>query len=66
MNPNTTEAILILCEKNWTEFLKLPKKAGVDYSALQDEFCAVNFTAIMPELLEEFSLQKIVDKVLLS
>ena len=63
MNENTTAIIDDLCALNWIEVLKLPEKKDVNYTALQEEFCAVNFTAILPELYEEFDIQAVIDKV---
>ena len=62
-NPNTTDAIDDLCAKDWVIFLNLPGKVGVNFTALQEEFCALNFTAFLPELYKEFGLQEIMDKV---
>ena len=63
MNEDTTAIIDDLCALNWEEVLRLPEKKGVNYTAVQEEFCAVNFSAILPELYEEFNMQAIIDKV---
>ena len=63
MNENTTTIIDDLCALNWEEVLRLPEKQGVNYTALQEEFCAVNFSAILPELYKEFNMEAVIDKV---
>ena len=62
-NPNTTDAVDELCAKDWVTFLNLPEKSGVNFTALQHEFCALNFSAFLDELYKEFQLSDVIEKV---
>ena len=62
-NPDTSEAFDNLCAKDWLKLLNLPEKKNVNFTTLQEEFCAINVSAIVPELYEEFSIQEVMDKV---
>ena len=62
-NPNTTDAIDELCAKDWVTFLNLPEKPGVNFTALQQEFCALNFSAFLDEILKEFRLSDMIEQV---
>ncbi|KAL3877830.1 hypothetical protein ACJMK2_035474 [Sinanodonta woodiana] len=61
MNPNATEVIVMLCQADLGTYLSVPLYVKLNLTSLQQEFCDINVTEFVTELLQEFKIGELTD-----
>ncbi|KAK3588921.1 hypothetical protein CHS0354_023682 [Potamilus streckersoni] len=61
MNPNATEVVVTICKADLGSYISVPSPVVLNLTSLQQEFCDINITKFVTELLEEFKIVELTD-----